>query len=377
MNRILCALAAALLAVPGAIAQCVPPAIVMQPASLTVGGCCPCAGFSVTATGTPPLTYQWEKNGLPIPGATTAAYTNCDLTLADGGTVYRVVVFNACGLVGSDQAVLTVTPDVTPPRLVGAEAWCRSNKLTLVFDECLDPETAGDVSTYALDGGATVVLAAQLQSDRKTVCLLLDLPFAALATHSIAIAGMRDRCGNQADVIDLAFAVRCDDCLELGNETLECVPGAAGHYTWRFTLRNLSTNAIQYVYLVPATNCFTLSPPVTILTTPLGPGQSTPLSATLNLGTNCGSNLCLRVSMHDPAFVLCCAALHCLALPDLIPAPRLQISHAPPNVILTWPGCGVLQCTTNLGTGWVDVPNATSPYVVRTDGARKFYRLRL
>src|SRR5207244_3159454 len=50
------------------------PAVVAQPASNTVavGGS---ATFSVTATGTTPLSYFWRRNGQPISGATTSSYT--------------------------------------------------------------------------------------------------------------------------------------------------------------------------------------------------------------------------------------------------------------------------------------------------------------
>ena len=41
--------------------------------------------FSVTATGTAPLAYQWKKNDTAIGGATNAAYTTAATTSADNG----------------------------------------------------------------------------------------------------------------------------------------------------------------------------------------------------------------------------------------------------------------------------------------------------
>ncbi|MHC1766869.1 MAG: immunoglobulin domain-containing protein [Verrucomicrobiia bacterium] len=83
-----------------------PPVITTQPASLAVavGGT---AAFSVTATGTAPLTYQWRKNGSPIAGATSSTYTINSVQTGDAGG-YTVVVTNGAGSVTSSVATLTI-----------------------------------------------------------------------------------------------------------------------------------------------------------------------------------------------------------------------------------------------------------------------------
>jgi len=68
------------------------------------------ATFSVTATGTEPLSYRWQKNGLDIPGATGASYTTPPATLHDNGATYRVNVTNILGYIMSNSATQTVTP---------------------------------------------------------------------------------------------------------------------------------------------------------------------------------------------------------------------------------------------------------------------------
>ncbi len=87
-----------------------PPVITKQPQSITViqGNT---ATFTVTATGTAPLRYQWRKNGTNISGATSSAYTIASVTTANAGT-YSVVVSNAAGSKTSNNATLTVT---SPP----------------------------------------------------------------------------------------------------------------------------------------------------------------------------------------------------------------------------------------------------------------------
>jgi PQQ-like domain len=90
------------------------PSITAQPAaiSVTLGQS---AVFSVAAAGSAPLTYQWEKNGAAIAGATAASYTTPATAAADSGSMYLVVVTNPAGTVSSDSAVLTVTNGVPAP----------------------------------------------------------------------------------------------------------------------------------------------------------------------------------------------------------------------------------------------------------------------
>jgi hypothetical protein len=62
--------------------------------------------FSVDATGTGPLTYEWRKNGTPIPGATSATLQITPVTTNDQGT-YTVAVTNPAGTVISSGANLS------------------------------------------------------------------------------------------------------------------------------------------------------------------------------------------------------------------------------------------------------------------------------
>ena len=82
------------------------PAITTQPSSSTVisGGA---ASFSVVASGTSPLAYQWKKDGSSISGATSSTYTIASTQTTDAGS-YTVVVTNSAGSVTSNPIVLTI-----------------------------------------------------------------------------------------------------------------------------------------------------------------------------------------------------------------------------------------------------------------------------
>ena len=100
------------------------PSITAQPApqAVLVGQT---ATFSVTATGSAPLAYQWQRNGVVIGGATTSSYTTPAAALTDNGAAFVVVVSNAAGTTTSGSAVLSVT--VTAPAAVATDVVTSKN----------------------------------------------------------------------------------------------------------------------------------------------------------------------------------------------------------------------------------------------------------
>jgi hypothetical protein len=87
--------------------------ITTQPAGQTVA-VGQTATFTVVATGTAPLTYQWQKNGTAISGAASASYTTPALTSADNGAKFVVVVSNSIGSMTSTAAALTIGSGSVP-----------------------------------------------------------------------------------------------------------------------------------------------------------------------------------------------------------------------------------------------------------------------
>ena len=89
------------------------PSITSQPASRTVA---PGASvtFSVGASGTAPLRYQWQRNQTNITGATAQDYTIASVTQSDSGARFRCVITNDYGSVTSSEATLTVSSNQAP-----------------------------------------------------------------------------------------------------------------------------------------------------------------------------------------------------------------------------------------------------------------------
>ncbi len=93
----------------------VPPTISTQPASLTVAQN-QNAAFSVAASGTAPLNYQWRFQGNNLSGQTSSTLNLGAVTTPNAGN-YDVIVANNVGSVTSQVATLTVVipPNITTP----------------------------------------------------------------------------------------------------------------------------------------------------------------------------------------------------------------------------------------------------------------------
>src|SRR5258707_8309470 len=92
----------------------VAPTITTQPASQTVTAG-QTASFSVAATGTAPLAYQWQKNSVAISGATSSRFGRPSRTDSEKISQVAVSLKKTAGSVTSNAATLTVNaPPVAP-----------------------------------------------------------------------------------------------------------------------------------------------------------------------------------------------------------------------------------------------------------------------
>jgi glucose/arabinose dehydrogenase len=130
------------------------PSITSQPPDQTVIQGQP-ATFSVAATGSTPLSYQWQRNQVNISGATSSSYTLSSTTLSDNGATFRCVVSNAFGTATSNEAALTVqTP---PPAIVTEE----NTDVAIAFDSVnliRDPFPLTNIFNFSADNRTRVTL---------------------------------------------------------------------------------------------------------------------------------------------------------------------------------------------------------------------------
>ena len=124
----------------------IPPSIMTQPVNQTVTSG-QAATFTVTANGTAPLSYQWQKNGSNIAGATSASYATPATATSDSGSTFNVVVSNIAGSVTSNSATLTVNAAATAP--------------TITTQPANQTVTAGQTATFAVTASGTAPLSYQ------------------------------------------------------------------------------------------------------------------------------------------------------------------------------------------------------------------------
>ena len=160
----------------------VPPGITTQPVSQNINQGSPVT-FSVTATGTAPLTYQWLKNGTNISGATSASYTISSVTATDAAN-YTVAVANVAGSTNSSTATLTVN---VPP--------------TITTQPASQTVIVGNPVTFTVAATGTAPLSYQWQKNGA------NISGATATSYTIGSVGTNDAANYTAIVTNIAGSV--------------------------------------------------------------------------------------------------------------------------------------------------------------------------
>jgi len=144
-------------------------------------------GFSKISTN---LNYQWQLNGVDIPGATDAAYTTPPVFETNSGWSYRVFAYVPGAAVFSENALLTVTQDLVPPSVLQTYNFGTTN-VQLLFSEEVEQATATDLRNYAFADGP--VITGAVLDFSGTVVTLTTSPLAYGDSYSLLIHGVQDR----------------------------------------------------------------------------------------------------------------------------------------------------------------------------------------
>jgi hypothetical protein len=134
------------------------PTVTLQPANQTVAAGA-AATFTVAASGTDPITVQWQvsTNGggwVNVPGATSLSF-GFTATLADNGNQYRAVLNNITGQQATSSAATLTISDV-PDAPTGVTATANDSSITVSWQPSVTH--GADVTGYtatASSGGAT------------------------------------------------------------------------------------------------------------------------------------------------------------------------------------------------------------------------------
>jgi hypothetical protein len=139
------------------------PSITTQPANQSVAVNAT-ATFTVVASGTAPLTYQWIQGTTNIPNSNSPSFTTVAVTAGDNGQTFKVAVSNSAGSITSNSATLTVTSISTGSANVltyhndNARTGQNLNETTLTTAN-VKSATFGKIGFFStLEGNASVAL---------------------------------------------------------------------------------------------------------------------------------------------------------------------------------------------------------------------------
>lgn len=142
--------------------------------------------------------YQWQrKEGdtfVDIPGATTPNFTINRIGLQWDGVILRMRASSAGITRFTDEARITVNPDVTGPDLVSAYGLAVPQRVILRFSERLDTNNVTDPFAYSIQGpaGALAVSSATLLPNQRTVILTTDAQTVG-AKYTVTAMGIFDQ----------------------------------------------------------------------------------------------------------------------------------------------------------------------------------------
>jgi hypothetical protein len=141
------------------------------------------ATFTVAATGSAPLTFQWRFNGANIPGATSNSFTQANAQPENVG-YYSVVISNAGGVAVSSNALLSLRDS---PYITAVQAFPGEHAALISWKTSVpsDSQVQYDIASTIIPGPSSAAAAAQSSFSLNSV-----VDSALTTNHVILLAGL-------------------------------------------------------------------------------------------------------------------------------------------------------------------------------------------
>jgi hypothetical protein len=156
--------------------------------------------FKAMVNGDGPYSYQWSKNGNPIPGATSWKYITPPAAPTDDFSSYTVTVTGPNNSATSDPGYLTVVPQSLAIASVGS---LDGNTVGVKFNQPVDPVTGQDPANYRINGvvprAATIYRSPAGREGADGVYVVLTPAAAVTGTFEVAVLGVEDLFGGGSE----------------------------------------------------------------------------------------------------------------------------------------------------------------------------------
>jgi len=264
-------------------AASVAPSIAAQPANKTVTAG-QTATFSVTATGTAPLTYQWQKNNTTISGATSASYTTPATTAADNNAQFTVTVSNSVSSATSNAATLTVN---VPP--------------TVSKQPASQTVSVGQTATFSVTAAGTGALTYQWNKNGSAISGATSASYTTPATvasdngasFAVTVTGTGGNVTSNAATLTVngppSITTQPSGKTVIAGQTATFSVAATGTapLTYQWKMNGTAINgATSSSYTTPATTTGNTNEQFTVtVTNPAGNTTSNPATLTVNAAT--------------------------------------------------------------------------------------------
>ncbi len=340
-----------------------PPEIIVAPAGISlIAG--ENATFDVGVHSTPPVTYQWQVDGVDIPGATERILSLLGLQAADAG-MYRAKVGNSFGFAFSAAAELEV-----------CSGTCDMPVLNPGFDDA-----SGGFADFWNDNGGSV-LGGDVGGNGWTAGYYTGgFPTDNTFATTVNPGPVRQDLNGRSFVEGVTYTLTVD---LFSSDTYG--PSNGGTLNWRIALTSDGETVAEDAWYSDEfqTAGETVPPGRLISITPNGgPGlttatlvyTATAADAGKTIGVELGGDVTLGVTQGS-SYYGHMDNVQLTADTSVAPTATMTLEWIGGNMVLSWDEAGTLQETEDLDAMWSDVPGATSPTVVVPTTPQNSFRLR-
>jgi len=190
---------------------------------------------------TPPVAYQWFENGALIEGARLSSLNLGQVTEADGGRVFTLLVGTPHGFALSADQELNVSADRMRPEIVSAGVSGMADGFFLTFSEPMDAATITNPANYSLSHGFEVTGLNLLYGTNLTTLVVQTSGFPTGEPLEVTVSNVRDLAAPPNEILpgstvavslaDGAITLRLYG-LDFGNQLPLNYPTTPIHQAW-------------------------------------------------------------------------------------------------------------------------------------------------